>query len=255
MPLPQPTSSGPSDGLLPLLPGIAVTSLSPDGLTALTAAMLIVVLASQGDNVAALVPVETGIEDPCEPGSAGALVRWASGHLDDPRLVTPFALEANRSAMHAADASGTLLHVAAFEKARVSLCEGRSVLVVADAVGPLDPISPSLTMLDLVERWQLAAVIVEPVSRWTVGHVRLLVSSLLVRKISVAGVILTHESGTEIDVDTVSAIRDTLSVEFDCPVLELPPLPVERDRHSLLAAAQAAGLQRLLLRRAPPPSS
>ena len=137
----------------PALPGLAITGLTPGEETAVTAAMLIVMLAADGENVAALVPVETGIDDPCEAGSQGSLIRWAAGHLDDPRQVTPFALEANRSAMHAVDASGTLLHGAAFDLAHETLAEGRTMMIVVDAIGPMDPITPSLTMLDLLARW------------------------------------------------------------------------------------------------------
>ncbi|MES3035707.1 MAG: dethiobiotin synthase [Gemmatimonadota bacterium] len=232
------------------LPGLAVTSITPDDATAQAAAMLIVLLAADGANVAAMVPVETGLDDPCEPGSRGALVRWAAGHLDDPRQVTPFALEADRSAMHAADASGTLLHGAAFEAARDALSDGRSVLVVADASGVLDPVTPSLTMLDLIARWSLGTVIVEPVQRWTVGHVRLLASVLQGRGVSVSGVMLSP-ADEDAAADAVTAIQDTLSALLDCPVVVMPRVTSVHDRAELLAAARACGLQRITVRIAP----
>jgi dethiobiotin synthetase len=229
-----------------LLPGFVVTSVTPDEQTALSAAMLIALLAQAGENVAAMVPVETGVEEPCEPASRGALVRWAAGHLDDPRLVTPVALEADRTAMHAADVSGTLLHSAAFDRARESLCDGRSRLVVCDAVGMLDPITPSLTMLDLVSRWALDAVIVEPVSRWTMGHVRLLSATLLSRDMIVAGVLLSPKApDDDIEDDAVTAMQETLAATLDCPVLMLPRVMSVHDRGELLTAATAAGMQRL----------
>jgi len=231
------------------LPGFAVTALTPDDATAQAAAMLIVLLAAEGANVAAMVPVETGLDDPCEAGSRGSLIRWAAGHLDDPRQVTPFALEADRSAMHAADASGTLLHGAAFDRAREQLSEGRTVLVVSDAVGVLDPITPSLTMLDLIARWELGVVLVEPVSRWAVGHIRLLATVLLARGITVAGVVLSDDgSGAGGDAEGVTAIQETLGALFDCPVLLLPRVLSVHDRGELLTAARACGLHRLVAR-------
>ena len=243
------TRSGSSDAAAPI-PGFAVTGITPDQHTALTAAMLIAMLAHDGANVAAMVPVETGLEDPCEPGSQGSLIRWAAGHLDDPRHVTPFALEADRSAMHAADASGTLLHGAAFDLAREALCEGRSVLVVSDAVGVLDPITPSLTMLDLMARWELAVIVVEPVSRWTVGHVRLLASALLSRNLIIAGVMLYRQNEQQaIDDESVQAMRETLSALLDRPVLMLPHVLSAHDRGELLRAGTVCGLHRLAPRR------
>jgi dethiobiotin synthetase len=231
------------------LPGLAVTAVTPDDATVQAAAMLIVLLAADGANVAAMVPVETGLDDPCEAGSGGSLIRWAAGHLDDPRQVTPFALEADRSAMHAADATGTLLHGAAFDRAREALSDGRSVLVVSDAVGALDPITPSLTMLDLLERWDLGVVIVEPVSRWTVGHVRLLTSVLMARGLSITGVVLSGVNApTSADDEEATAIQETLGALLDCPVLRLPRVMSVHDRAELLLAARDCGMHRLLAR-------
>ena len=236
----------------PALPGLAITGLTPGEETAVTAAMLIVMLAADGENVAALVPVETGIDDPCEAGSQGSLIRWAAGHLDDPRQVTPFALEANRSAMHAVDASGTLLHGAAFDLAHETLAEGRTMMIVVDAIGPMDPITPSLTMLDLLARWALPAIIVEPVSRWAVGHVRLVALAMLSRDIHVAGVVLTPSETSETELDGApEAIMETLAAMLDCPVVIRPPIILTHDRTILLEAARACGLQKPVPRRVP----
>ena len=152
--------------------------------------------------------------------------------------------------MHAADASGTLLHGAAFDRARDELSDGRSVLVVTDAVGLLDPITPSLTMLDLIARWQLPIVIVSPVGRWTVGHVRLMASIAGTRELSVAGVILTSTAPPDdADEDVITATRDTLSALLDCPVLLMPHVQSIHDRRELLAAAAACDLHRVTHRR------
>lgn len=232
------------------IPGYVVTSVTPDEATSVAAAMLIALLAHEGANVAAMVPVETGLDDPCEAGSRGALIRWAAGHLDDPRHVTPFALEADRSAMLAADASGTLLHGAAFDRARDALSDGRTVLVVADAVGLLDPITPSLTMLDLVTRWALDVLIVEPLSRWAVGHARLLAASVTARGLRVGGVMLSgHQSQHDLDDADITAMRDTIAALLDCPVVLLPHVQAFHDRGELLTAAESCGLQRVIARR------
>lgn len=232
-----------------VLPGFAFTSVTPGPQTALAAAMLIAMLARDGANVAAMVPVETGLDEPCEPGSAGSLVRWAAGHMDDPRLVTPFALEENRPAMHAADAAGTLLHAAAFDRAREELCDGRTTLVIADAVGLLDPITPSLTMLDLLARWEAAVAIVEPISRWAVGHINLLSAALLSRNLLIAGVILSPKNlEDDIDDESIAAMCETLAATLDCPVVLLPKVLEMHDRGELLTAAHDCGMHRLVRR-------
>jgi dethiobiotin synthase len=235
-----------------LLAGFAVTSATPSDQTTLAAATLIALLAHEGTNVAAMVPVETGIDEPCEPGSAGALIRWAAAHMDNPRLVTPFALEARRSPLHAADVSGTLLHSAAFDRAREELCDGRSMLVISDAVGLLDPITPSLTMLDLIGRWALPTIIVEPISRWSLGHVSLVNSALMSRKIPVAGVILSPSApGDETEDAAADAVIETLAATLECPVLRLPHVISIHDRGELLEAAQSCGMSRIARRSFP----
>jgi len=228
------------------LPGLAITGMGGGREAVLAAAMLAATLAASGENVAAMVPVETGIDDPCDPGSAGALMRWAAGHMDDPRQVTPFALEADRSAMHAADASGTLLHSAAFDRAREALSDGRSVFVMVDAIGLLDPITPSLTTLDLIVRWKLSAAIAAPINRWTIGNVRILYSLLLSRNIRIAGVILSAETSQDPDdLEGADAVRDTLAALLNCPVVVAPTMASEHDRAELVAAGRACGVLRL----------
>ncbi|MCC7054172.1 MAG: AAA family ATPase [Gemmatimonadaceae bacterium] len=242
------TGAGAAGGAA-LLPGFAVTALTPDDTSALACAMLIALLASEGGNVAAMVPVETGVDDPCEQGSRGALIRWAAGHLDNPRDVTPFALEHPRSAMHAADASGTLLHHAAFDRAREELSDGRSVLVVHDAVGLLDPISPSQSMLEMVARWRLSVVIVEPVTRWAVGHVRLIAAALLAHDVRIAGVILADAHLLHEEPEIIGATCETLGALLECPVVLMPRVISVHDRGELLTAAHECGLHRITARR------
>ena len=248
------TTSGDSEGsdAVSGLPGFAVTGVTPDERAAVASAMLIAMLAHDGENVAAMVPVETGIDEACAAGSHGSLMRWAAGHLDDPRLVTPFAFEADRSAIHAADASGTLLHSAAFDRARDELSNGRSIFIAHDAIGPLDPITPSLSMLDLFARWRLSVLIVDSVSRNAIAHVRLLGAACATRGIPVSGVLLTGAaSAVDFDDDALSAICETLGAMLDCPVLIVPDVQSFHDRGELLAAAASCDLRRVTHRRRP----
>jgi dethiobiotin synthetase len=228
------------------LKGFAVVSTAPAEHTAIVSAALIALLVHDGENVAAMVPVETGIDAPCAPGSAGALVRWAAGHMDDPRLVTPFAFESSLPMLHAADAAGTLLHTAAFDRARTELCDGRTRFVLCETNGVLDAITTSLTPLDLVTRWQLPAIIVEPLSRFSIAHARALAAVLQMRAVPLRGIVLTPEH--EIDAmtdETRLAIRDSASAILGCPVLILPRVRFTHDRAELVAAARAGELSRV----------
>jgi dethiobiotin synthetase len=227
------------------LRGLGITSLTPDSQTALLAAMLIALMAEDGANVAAMVPVETGIPAPCSPESHG----WAAGHLDDPRLVTPFAFAEDRAPMLAAHAAGQLLHTSAFERAREALCQQRTALVVSDAVGPLDPITPSLTMLDLLARWRLDVVVAARTNRQAIGHVRALLTLLASRELRLAGVVLTPDPDEpHIDEEAAEQMQDTLAGICEKPVLLMPRVATARDRALLISTARAAHLPRLLPR-------
>jgi dethiobiotin synthetase len=232
-----------------LLKGFAVISTAPGEHTAIGAAALIALLVHDGENVAAMAPVETGIDGPCAAGSAGALIRWAAGHMDSPRLVTPFAFEPSLPILHAADAAGTLLHTAAFDRARADLCDGRTRLVVCETNGVLDAITTSLTPLDLIARWELTAVIVEPLSRFSIAHARALAMVLQSRVVPLCGVVLTsqNESDSIADVDR-HRIRDSAAAILGCQVLTLPRVQLTHDRDALIAAARAGELSRLTSR-------
>jgi dethiobiotin synthetase len=231
---------------LPMLPGFAVISLAPSERTAQVGALLITMLVQRGGNIGAMVPVETGLDDPCEPGSAGALIRWAAGHMDHPKLVTPFAFEAPRSALHAADVAGTLPHTMAFERARAELSEGRTEFVLVDAIGPLDPITPTLTVLDLIVRWALRAMVVVPISRHTISQVMMLRQVLASRDVPLAAVVLHDgDSVEDFDESAVRAIIDTMSAVLHRPVLVMPPLLNAHDRTELISVAQSSGFERI----------
>jgi dethiobiotin synthetase len=231
------------------LRGLGVTGLTPDSHSAWLAAMLVALLADEGANVAAMVPVETGIPAPCSPESHGAWLRWAAGHLDDPRLVTPFAFASDMPPMLAAQADDQLLHTSAFERARERLCDQRTALVVSDAVGPLDPITPSLTMLDLLTRWRLDIVVAARADRHAVGHVRALLALLAARELRLAGVVLTPPpEDAHVEQDAVEQMQATLAGICEKPVLVLLPTQRARDRATMVETARAAGLTRLLPR-------
>jgi dethiobiotin synthetase len=233
------------------LPGVCVTSITPGKATAECAALLIAGAIRDGANVAALVPVETGIEEPCAQGSTGALVRWAAGHLDDPRLVTPFAYASALPTQHAAEDAGTLPHPASLERAYTELTDGRSAVVVCDAIGMCDPVLPSLTMLTLATRWALSAVCVVELTPAAVHHTRLLTAMLAAADLRVEGVCLCDHAASSLSGDDAMRVRDTIAAQVDCPVLVIPRIDDPHDRSTLLTVADATDV-RAILRRAFP---
>jgi dethiobiotin synthetase len=242
----------------PALPGLLVTALVPDMGTAVAAAALVAGAVHAGANVAAMVPVECALDEPCEPGSAGALLRWAAGHLDDPRHVTPLAFDGDTGPLLAAQAAGVLPHAAALDRARGAMGEGRTLLVACDTIGPLEPVTPSLTPLALAARWGLALVAAVPVRATAIGEARALAALAAAHDVAFAGVLLVPatlrrgsahgEARGAWDADAVAALRTTIATMLDRPVAALGPVEDVHDRAVLRAAAHDAGIAALLPR-------
>ncbi|MCU0619072.1 MAG: AAA family ATPase [Gemmatimonadaceae bacterium] len=238
--------------------GLFVTALVPDLGTTVAASALIAAAIAAGENVAGMVPVECDVDDPCEAGSAGAQIRWAAGHLDDPRHVTPLAFAAPVGPLLAAQAAGVLPHLAALDRARAAMGEGRTLLVVCDAIGPLEPITPSVTLLDVAARWGLGTVAVVPVAPTAIGEARAIEALARAAGAPLAGVVLvppTHRRGAahgepcaEWDADAADALRTTIGALLDRPVAVLAPVDDVHDRAVLREAAAAAGLGALVAR-------
>ena len=243
---------------VPALPGVLVTALVPDLGTAVAAAALVAGAVHAGSNVAAMVPVECGVDEACAPGSAGALLRWAAGHLDDPRHVTPLAFDGETGPLLAAQAAGVLPHLASLDRARAAMGEGRTLLVACDTIGPLEPVTPSLAPLTLAARWGLALVAAVPVRATAIGEARALRALADAHDVPMAGVVLVpptlrrgsaHGEGHAAwDADAVATLRTTLEAMLDRPVAALGPVEDVHDRAVLRAAAQAAGVGALLPR-------
>lgn len=240
-------------------PGLLVTALVPDRTTAVAAAALVAAAVADGANVAAMVPAECGLDEPCEQGSAGALLRWAAGHLDDPRAVTPFAFDdADAGPLLAAQAAKCLPHAAALDRARTTLTAGRTLLVVADAAGPCEPLAGSLTTLDLAARWGLALVAVVPAGRTALGQARALAALAQGHDVPLGGVLVVPatqgrgaahgEARARWDEDAVATLRTTLAAMLDVPVAALGPVDDVHDRAVLRDAARAAQVAALLPR-------
>jgi dethiobiotin synthetase len=225
------------------LPGVVITSVTPGRMTAICGAAVIALAIQDGANVAAMVPVECGVDEPCEQGSTGALIRWAAGHLDDPRLVTPFAFGASLPTQHAAESDNLLPHPAALDRAYAALAEGRSAFVMCDAIGLLDPILPSLSTATLAARWGLSVVLAIEESPASLHHALLLRSACLAVNCIIDGAILVQSGTSKLEESDGERVRDSIAALLRCPSIRLAPILDAHDRTELLSAADASQLR------------
>jgi dethiobiotin synthetase len=162
------------------------------------ACALIGALRDRGLSVAAMKPVETGVEG--EPADARALCDAAGGQdaLDD---VCPERFDEPLAPWVAARRAGRMIALPSLEAARSRLEAGRDALVVEGAGGLLVPIADGVTYDLLFRRWRLDCIIVAANRLGAVNHTLLTVRAALAAGLRVRAVVL----------NTVSADKPTIA--------------------------------------------
>jgi dethiobiotin synthetase len=162
------------------------------------ACALIGALRDRGLSVAAMKPVETGVEG--EPADARLLSEAAGGQdaLDD---VCPERFDEPLAPWVAARRAGRTIALPVLEAARTRLEAGRDALVVEGAGGLLVPIADGITYDLLFRRWRLDCIIVAANRLGAVNHTLLTVRAALAAGLRVRAVVL----------NTVSADKPTVA--------------------------------------------
>jgi dethiobiotin synthetase len=162
------------------------------------ACALIGALRDRGLSVAAMKPVETGVEG--EPDDARRLCEAAGGRdpLDD---VCPERFDEPLAPWVAARRAGRTIALASLEAARSRLEAGKDALVVEGAGGLLVPIADGITYDLLFRRWRLECIIVAANRLGAVNHTLLTVRAALAAGLRVRAVVL----------NTVSAEKPTVA--------------------------------------------
>lgn len=148
---------------------------------------LIGALRDRGLSVAAMKPVETGVEG--EPEDARLLCDAAGGvdPLDD---VCPERFNEPLAPWVAARRSGRVIALATLEAARVRLESGRDALIVEGAGGLLVPVADGITYDLLFRRWRLECIVVAANRLGAINHTLLTVRAALASGLKVRAVVL-----------------------------------------------------------------
>lgn len=153
------------------------------------ACALIAALRDRGLSVAAMKPVETGVEG--EPADARRLCDAAGGQdsLDD---VCPERFGEPLAPWVAARRAGRPIALSALEAARARLESGRDALIVEGAGGLLVPIADGVAYDTLFRRWDLDCIIVAANRLGAINHTLLTVRAVRTAGLRLRAVVLNN---------------------------------------------------------------
>lgn len=211
---------------------------------------LLGLMRADGLRVAAMKPVETGVEVD-DPASDARALAAAAGNGASMRDVCPIVLAEPLAPWMAARRSGRTLTMNPLDESFHRLIRNVNAILVEGAGGLLVPITESDTYRTLFERWSLDAIVVAANRLGVINHTRLTVDSLRDAGVRVLGVVLNEIDGAEPDLarrTNHDALRMLLP---DTPVVSFPWLPSPGDDSFVARAAAASGLRGVIARAAP----
>jgi dethiobiotin synthetase len=213
--------------------------------------VLLALLRRKGLNVAAMKPVETGVERD-DPASDAARLRDAAGMDDSLDHVRPILISEPLAPWVALSRAGTGVDLNALDDAYHTLCEGRDAILVEGAGGLLVPLTRDLAYDGLFVGWGLDLVVVAGNRRGTLNHTMLTVRAAHDAGLRVRGVILNAlgpDRNGIAERTNLEALTDLLE---PIPVLPFPWIRKDRPLSYALEIAEENGFERLLAERVAP---
>lgn len=216
--MPSPQLSRPSQPLL--RSGCFVTGTDTGvGKTLITAALALC-LKQRGLRVGVMKPIETGQLDGSGVSDAERL-RAIVEAPDPVEIVTPYRFSAPLAPLAAARLAGSTIDMDRIVAAYETLAAGHPMVVVEGIGGVMVPISPQVTVRDLIARLGLPAVVVGRASLGGVNHALLTVEALRERGVVTLGIVLNHPAAPPRS--PMDAMQEESTVEL---VKELSGVPV-----------------------------
>jgi dethiobiotin synthetase len=171
-------------------------------------------LRRRGLRVAAMKPVETGV-DAADPNRDGARLARAAGGSQPMSMLAPLVYPDPVAPLAAARRIGTSVDLNLLDHAVRA-----DALVVEGAGGLLVPITDRVAFDALFARWQLSVVVVAANKLGVINHTRLTLAAIRAAGLAVSMVVLNRPTG---DSDTSANENASLIAELEnVSVVELP---------------------------------
>ncbi|MEW6325685.1 MAG: dethiobiotin synthase [Nitrospirota bacterium] len=207
--------------------GIFITGTGTGVGKTMVAAALAAWFRAEGYDVGVMKPVQTGCRRAGKRWrlpDTDRLVRAA--RADDPiDLITPYRFAPPLSPLAAARRAGRPISMLRLVAAYRALARRHRVIIVEGSGGLLVPLTPRLTLADLIRRVRLPTVVVARAGLGTLNHTALTVDAARRRGLRVAGIILNQPAAVRRDpslADNAQLLRELTGL----PVVG--PLPHRR---------------------------
>jgi dethiobiotin synthetase len=213
--------------------------------------VLLALLRRKGLNVAAMKPVETGVERD-DPASDAARLRDAAGMDDSLDHVRPILISEPLAPWVALSRAGGGVDLNALDDAFHALCEGRDAILVEGAGGLLVPLTRDLAYDGLFVGWGLDLVVVAGNRRGTLNHTMLTVRAAHDAGLRVRGVILNALGPDRNGIAERTNLEALTELLEPVPVLPFPWIRKDRPLEYALEIAEENGFERLVAPRVAP---
>jgi dethiobiotin synthetase len=172
--------------------GIFITATDTGVGKTLVASALVTCLIQRGIDVGVMKPIETGVSRATKARSDGVRLRRAAGSQDSLAEVCPYVFRFPVAPISAARAEKTIVQIATIMRAFRTLSQKHAFMVVEGVGGVQVPITQLLTMLDIIYRMKLSAIVVGRSGLGGINHALLTLHALRRRKIPIVALVLNQ---------------------------------------------------------------
>jgi dethiobiotin synthetase len=230
--------------------GVFITGTDTGVGKTLVSAALALHLKKRGLTVGVMKPIETGVSAGSEARSDAARLRAIIESEETLGAIRPYSFELPVAPLAAAQSEGQTINPDTIKKVYRLLSSRYDHMVVEGVGGVHVPITPKITVMDLIKQLRLPVVVVGRSELGGINHALLTIEAIRRKKISIVALVLnrTHSARS-----ALSRIQERTTVEILRKQAEVPilgPLPYEpglpgRFRPSAIHLAQSAAIKKL----------
>ncbi|MDT8440959.1 MAG: dethiobiotin synthase [Desulfuromonadales bacterium] len=173
-------------------PALFVTGTDTGVGKTIVAAALARFCSDRGLAVGVMKPVETGVDDPAQPGADARLLRWAARATDADALLAPYRLSQPIAPDQAARADGVCIDPALIAARLTELSQGKDLLLVEGAGGLMVPLRGGYLIADLIRDLELPVLLVTHPRLGTINHTLLTTFAARGMHLDLAGLIINR---------------------------------------------------------------
>jgi len=200
-------------------------------------------LKARGVKIAAMKPIESGVNDDAK------LLHKASGCSGWFGDVCPVRFDAPLSPFAAASEQGSTINLSRLDAAFARLSRDRDGILVEGAGGLLVPITQTVSYAQLFARWNLAIIIVAANRLGVINHVLLTVMAAREQRLDIKGIVLNSvpAANDPKDLSRRSNQKCLQQLLPGVPIIRFTHVADPRDLSLLIEETEKSGLGKLAI--------